>query len=272
VKLLRLLLLGLVLPGLVSGASSSPSVVGTPVALPGSERSLASGTPLENARRAQALLGPGIWSYVIRVENTAERSRYPATVYALVFEEAGLLWFYTDTDGTQSLTLHPDRLTEEKSDIGPLLREIEPGFGAFSILADPAGGTPSGWGGALLNGCFVESLAALGERMRRGERIERARLLNCYVDTPAGRRGHTVLTYETPHGLFLLDPARSPEPRPMPRGWADNPMALAGAALQGFRVARARWVPTALPLAAMALASLETSNEPEPGAAARLMR
>lgn len=227
---------------------------------------------MENARRARALLGPGIWSCVVQVANTAEASRYPATVYALVFEEAGILWFYTDTDGTQSLTLHPDRLTEEKSDFGPLLREIDPGFTAYSILPESAGDTPSGWGGALPNGCFIESLAALTERVRRGERIERARLLNCYVDTPAGRRGHTVLTYETPRGLFLLDPGRSPEPRPMPRAWADDPMALAGAALQGSRVARARWVPTALPLAAMALVSLETSNDPVPGAAPRLMR
>ncbi len=222
------------------------------------------------------LLGPGFWSCVIRVTNTGERSRYPATVYALVFEEAGLLWFYTDTDGTQSLTLHPDRLTEEKADFGPLLREIEPGFAAYEILPTENGllatRVPIRVGWALPNGCFVESLAALNERVLQGEQIERARLLNCYVDTPAGRRGHTVLTYETSRGLFLLDPGRSPEPRPMPRAWADNPMALAGAALQGFRVARARWVPTALPLAATAMVSLATTNDPVPGAAPRLMR
>jgi hypothetical protein len=201
---------------------------------------------LDNARRAQALLGAGRWSRVIRVENTAGHRRYPATVYALVFEEAGILWFYTDADGTQSLSLHPGRLAEEKADLAPLLREIEPGFAAHAILPEAADDLAAG-GGALPNGCFVESLAALSDRVRGGELIARARLLNCYVDTPGGRRGHTVLTYETPRGVFLLDPGRSLTPRSVPREWADDALALAGAALQGVRVAQARWVPTTLP-------------------------
>ena len=242
------LLLVLLLPGVLDAASA-----------------------LENARRAQALLGPETWSRVIRVDNTAGRSRYPATVFALVFEEAGILWFYTDANGTQSFSLHPSRLAEEKADFSPLLREIDPGFATHVILPEAAYDLPAG-GGALPNGCFVESLAALRDRVQRGEQIDRARLLNCYVDTPAGRRGHTVLTYETPRGLFLLDPGRSPEPRQVPREWADDAMALAGAALQGVRVARARWVPTALPFPAAAVAFTEFSNDPGPGAAPRLMR
>jgi hypothetical protein len=242
-------------------------------------------SPLENARRAQALLGTDLWSWVIRVENTAARSRYPATVYALVFEEGGLLWFYTDADGTQSLSRQPGRLEEERADFLPLLRAIEPGFAAYEILSDVAQasspgteiprqnhGTGDPRHVALPNGCFIESLAALSESVRRGEPIERARLLNCYVDTPSGRRGHTVLTYETPRGLFLLDPGRSPEARVMPRTWADNAMALAGAALEGSRVVRARWVPTVLPLPPAATASLDSTNDLVSGAAPRLMR
>lgn len=233
---------------------------------------LGAASSLGNARRAQALLGPEIWSCVVRVENTAARSAYPAVVHALVFEEAGLLWFYTDFDGTQSLTLHPDRLAEEKADFAPLLRAIDPGFVTYAILPDEATDPPVAWRAALPNGCFVESLAALQQHVRRGERIESARLLNCYVDTPAGEHGHTVLTYETPRGLFLLDPGRSPEPQPMPRAWANDALALAGAALQGSRVTRARWVPTALPRPPVTLASFDFPHDPVPDTAPRLMR
>ena len=63
VKLLLRLLLGLLWPGLLAGA-----------------------TPLEHARRAQAMLGPETWSEVIRIENTSVHGAYPATIYALVFE------------------------------------------------------------------------------------------------------------------------------------------------------------------------------------------
>jgi hypothetical protein len=226
---------------------------------------------LANARRAQALLGAGTWSRVIRVDNPAGHRRYPATVFALVFEEAGLLWFYTDTDGTQSFSEHPDRLAEEKSDFAPLLHGIDPGFAAYSILPDDQTGDPApGGSGALLNGCFVESLAALQERIRRGEPIDRARLLSCYIDTPVGRRGHTVLTYETPRGLFLLDPARSPQPRSVPREWADDARALAGAALHGAKVALARWVPTTLPPRPAVVAAAESLQDRVPGAEPRL--
>lgn len=236
---------------------------------------------LENARRAQAMLGPTTWSRLIQVTNVAVRSIYPATVYALVFEEAGILWFYTDTDGTQSFSQYLDRLAEEKADFGPLLRAIEPGFATYEVLPDVArvsrpvfevhgSGEPSHV--ALPNGCFVESLAALRECVTRGERIERARLLSCYVDTPQGQRGHTVLTYETPQGLFLLDPARSHEPRNMPRAWEDDAMALAGAALEGAKISRARWVPTAVPSPVALVSSLDSSNDPVPRGAPRLMR
>jgi hypothetical protein len=249
VKTLRCLLLALLLRGALGAA-----------------------TPLESARRAQALLGPETWSRVIRVENTAARSPYPATVYALVFETAGLLWFYTATDGTQSLSLHPDRLVAEKADLAPLLADIDPGFTRWAVVAETAGEISRADGAALPNGCFVESLAALRDRVRRGEPIERARLLSCYFDTPAGRRGHTVLTYETPRGLYLLDPERSAQPRRVPRVWADDAEALAAAALPGARVARARWVPTPLPPPAALVAEVNPADDPAPGGAPRLMR
>ena len=234
---------------------------------------LRAATSLENARRAQAMLGPTTWSRVIGVENRAAHSAYPSTVYALVFEEGGILWFYTDTDGTQSFSLHLDRLTEEKADFGPLLRDIDPGFVAYALVPEAPLGRGEGQEGALPNGCVVESLAALQDRVERGERIERARLLSCYVDTPVGRRGHTVLTYETPRGLFLLDPARSPDPRAVTRAWADNPMTLAALAVPQAKIAQARWVPTSIPLPVAMVAAVDYSdNDPVPGMAPRLMR
>lgn len=232
---------------------------------------LGAATPLESARRAQALLGPETWSRVIRVENTAAHSPYPATVYALAFEEAGLLWFYTATDGTQSLSLHPHRLVEEKADLAPLLADLDPGFTRWAVVPEAREEISPADRAALPNGCFIESLAALRDRIRQGELIERARLLSCYFDTPAGRRGHTVLTYETPRGLYLLDPRRSPQPRRVPRSWADDADALAAAALPGAKVARARWVPTTLPPPAL-IADVDPANPPGPGGAPRLMR
>ena len=222
----------------------------------------AAATPLDSARQAQAMLAPGAWSRVIRVENAASRGPYPAVVDALVFEEGGILWFYTATDGTQSLSLHWNCLAEEKNDLGPLLQAIEPGFVSFH---DPPDATGPPDNGPLPNGCFIECLAALRDRARRGEPIEHPRLLSCYAVAPAGLRGHTVLTYETPGGLFLLDPGRSPEPRAMPRQFVDDPMALASAALPGATVARARWVPTELPPQPAQVAGLNSFGSRVPG-------
>ena len=214
---------------------------------------LAAATPLEHARRAQALLGPETWSRVLRIENAAGGGAYPATVFALVFESGGLLWFYTDADGTQSFSLHRDRLEEEKAEFGPLLKAIDPGFTRWAVVTDAEGAAP---GGELPNGCFIESLAALRTRVGRGEPVERARLLSLYIDTPLGRRGHTVLTYETRRGLFVVDPARTPAARALPQAWADNAPALAEFLWPGVHVARARWVPTTLPEPPQLLAGL----------------
>ncbi|MDB6167370.1 MAG: hypothetical protein JWM88_234 [Verrucomicrobia bacterium] len=193
------------------------------------------------------MLGAGAWSLVVRVENSAVTAAYPSVVHALVFEEGGLLWFYADSDGTQSLSLHLDRLVEEKQDLAPLLRAIDPGFHSFRILPDgPAAPVILGRE-RLPNGCFIESLAALRERVIRGDRIERPRLLSCYAETPRGLRGHTVLTYRTPQGFFLLDPASSSAPQQLPSSWLENPMAVAETALRGFDVRKARWIPVDVP-------------------------
>ena len=82
-------------------------------------------SPLENAFRAQALLGPGIWSRIISIRNETRGGFYPRSVQALVFEFAGMLWFYTDANGTQSFSLHTGELEVEKKNFGPLLRDID---------------------------------------------------------------------------------------------------------------------------------------------------
>ncbi|HWA86853.1 MAG TPA: hypothetical protein VG710_11565 [Opitutus sp.] len=194
---------------------------------------------IENACRAQAMLGPGTWSRLIRIENRAERSVYPREVFALVFEFADILWFYTDTDGTQSFSLHRNDLAAEKADFGPLLRDIEPGFASYVPVA-PA--PRKSRGGALRNGCFIESIAALSDRLARGELISRAELLSYYAGVRGRLRGHTVLIYEAARGAFVFDPADQRATR-IGATLPDDPLATARRLRPMLDIGKARWVP-----------------------------
>lgn len=202
---------------------------------------------LAHARRAQLLLGADIWSRLIRVENHAEDSRYPRLVHALVFELAGVLWFYTSADGTQSFSLHRDRLAGEKADFGPLLRDIEPGFARWKNVsaakADAA--LARAVDHALPNGCFIESVAALRTRLLTGAPTRNPRLLSYYVPTADGRQGHTVLAYETSRGVEIFDSAQPERLFLLPRETAGDPLALARA-FDGADVVQARALPVAL--------------------------
>lgn len=200
-----------------------------------------SGQPaLDQVRQARALLGDDLWAQVIRVENTARHSVYPATTYALVFEFNGVLWFYTPYDGTQSLSLYLGRLAQDKADLAPLLREIERGFGRYVELpAAPASPLPAA--GQLPNACFLESVAALREELAGGG-VKRAALLAYYYGAD-GRHGHTVLTFETPAGLYVIDSARSPRPIALNRGLARDPLGLASEIHSSGRIVRARFLP-----------------------------
>jgi hypothetical protein len=160
-----------------------------------------------HALRAQAILEPDIWSQVVEIENEAPRSRYPRKLYALVFEFAGILWFYTHMEGTQSFSLHVGNLDREKADYAPLLRAIEPGFVRWRVV--PAGPrSAASRRPSPRNACFIESIAALRERLGAGEPLRNPRLLSYYVDTRQGRRGHTVLAYERGGSVELIDPSR----------------------------------------------------------------
>jgi len=198
---------------------------------------------LENVRTAQALLGSGVWSRAITVRNEARVSPYPKIVHALVFELAGILWFYTDVDGTQSFSLHQGNLAAEKADFGPLLRDIEPGFTRWTPAAPDAAvrGTAAG-GSPLRNGCFIESVVALRERMARGEVAEEPRLLSYHAESPGGRVGHTVLAYRVGGRLEIIDPSQRERAFAFPVSAGADPLALARA-LAGRDVVRARYLP-----------------------------
>jgi hypothetical protein len=195
---------------------------------------------LGHAQLAREWLGRETWAQVIEIENTARHSRYPRVVDAVVFEFGGLLWFYTDTDGTQSFSLHVGRLAEEKGDFGPLLRDIEPGFVRWRVVDGAARGKP---GGVLPNGCFIASIAAWRERTRRGVAMENPRLLSFYVAVTGGLKGHTVLVYSADGELHVIDTIeREVRASTWPESLAADPLLLAQR-IEGERVARAREVP-----------------------------
>jgi hypothetical protein len=167
-------------------------------------------TPLQNAQRAQTLLGADTWSRIITVENRSEQSVYPATVVALVFELSGILWFYTDVNGTQSFSLHRNNLKAEKADFSPLLRDIEPGFASYTVLPHQRVEAKATWTEPLPNGCLIESVAAAKSLIVQGAEVSSPTLLWFYYDYQGSRKGHTVLTYENETGAYLLDPGEAP--------------------------------------------------------------
>jgi hypothetical protein len=201
---------------------------------------------LLQARRAQTLLADDVWSQVIRIDNIALDSIYPRTVHALIFEFVGRLWFYCSVNGTQSFSLYADRLVEDKADLAPLLREIEPGFRRWVVLAD--GDAPAG---RLENGCFLESIATLRQRVAGGVDIAEPRLLSYYIDTPTGSRGHTVLVYRARGRTIICDPSQPETSFSFPVALARDAVKLARA-FENLDVTKARLLPIPLPAKAPA--------------------
>lgn len=158
---------------------------------------------LRYARCAAEKLGPGIWKRVISVENAEAGGRYPRAFAAVVFETGGILWFYTPTDGTQSLSLARGRLRADEADLAPLLRAIDPELGRWRFEALGAGTAP---GAEPPNACFIESIELLREEIAAGTDADRTRLLSYYVRLPGGIRGHTVLFIEDCGGAVVIDP------------------------------------------------------------------
>jgi hypothetical protein len=175
------------------------------------------------AFRARELLGHDTWSKVLRIENSNPESAYPRVVYALVFEFADILWFYTAIDGTQSFSLYRNRLEQEKANLSPGLLAIDPGFRRFTELRSaPAELNQLR---ALPNGCFVTSVVAGWKELARGEPILNAQLLMFYV---RGRdAGHCVFLYETPRGVYSIDAQEDGVPRKLGGAFTAAPRELA---------------------------------------------
>jgi hypothetical protein len=196
---------------------------------------------LADALAARSILGPDTWSRVVRIENSApigflHRGSYPRVVYATVFEVSGILWFYTNRDGTQSLSLTTGTVARDEASPGSLFRAIDPGFTQWTWVGESASPPRPR---RPRNACFVESVARLLERMTAGSQTLSPELLLYYVDTPQGRLGHTVLVYGTSRGLAAEDPEVSAVPVAIPQEVGREPLALS-TYLRGAPVAAAR--------------------------------
>jgi hypothetical protein len=179
--------------------AASPAVAGEPASL-------------TDAREARSLLGPEIWARLVRIDSTPtrgleKRTAYPRTEYGLVFELSGILWFYCDADGTQSLSLRRGSLESDKADPGPLLRALSAHVTSWSWVDAPAGGDPPVQS-LPPNGCLIECLALLQRRLSSGEEAGSPRLLLFYVQTPFGTQGHATLVFDLKDALAAIEPDR----------------------------------------------------------------
>jgi len=193
------------------------------------------------ARQAAAMLGPTLWKQVLRVHNTSSESRYPRSFGAVVFEMGGILWFYTSTGGTQSLSIRLGCAKRDEQDLGPLLSNIDPGFTHWE--PDLGSYSPDEKSSVPPNACFIQSVELLRSSLSRGIHIERARLLSYYVSFPTGLRGHTVLYLETDKGPTVIDPLMQRWPLHVRGTNTGDPKSVAY--FIRHDVALARWVPIA---------------------------
>jgi hypothetical protein len=201
---------------------------------------------LADALAARSLLGTDAWSRIVRIEYAGERgletrTGYPVTTYALVFELSGILWFYCDIDGTQSLSVRLGSAEADKLDPGPLFKAISPRFGAWEWVDAPVR-LESGERAAPPNDCFIECVAILRRKVAEGIELYSPRLLFYYVDTANGRLGHTVLVFRTRYDLTAVDPDTPGDTVQIPAGAAADARSIARF-LRGGKVAGARELP-----------------------------
>jgi hypothetical protein len=176
---------------------------------------------------------------VVRIDNTSAASRYPVVVNALIFQLDSALWFYTPADGTQSLSHFRNRVAADKLELGPLLAAIDPGFTRWEVLPDSD--EPPSAGSRIPNGCFIESMAMLFQRLARGVQVLNPKLLSYYVAQPGGIRGHTVLQFTAGGSLQVVDPDRPARVIRIPHARDDDPNSVVGR-IRGD-VAKARHLP-----------------------------
>jgi hypothetical protein len=166
-------------------------------------------------------------------------SCYPKSFGAVVFEMGGILWFYTATDGTQSLSIRLGRAKEDEQDLGPLLSNLDPGFTHWET--DSGCYSPGEKSSVPPNACFIQSVALLRNSLSQGNRVQHARLLSYYVSLPTGMKGHTVLYCETDKGPTVIDPLWQRWPMHLRAANTEDPNCVAYCIRHD--VASARWVP-----------------------------
>lgn len=188
--------------------------------------SLHAGTQ-ETAFQARAMLGPDVWSRVLRLENegAGPGSRYPAEFHGLVVAFEDILWFYTEFDGTQTLSTRAGRLTADQADLAPLLQAIEPGLARFEdVTARPPAELPAE---PPPFACFLGSVARWQQLQREPVPPTRARLLAYYPR--AERQGHMVLEYWREGRRYVFDPEKPADERELPVRLAEDPLKVARA-------------------------------------------
>ncbi len=198
----------------------------------------------ESVAQARALLSPHHWSQAIIIQNPRRVGQLPARVHGAVFAFDGVLWLYLPRQGTQSLSHVRGRLERDRDHLLPLLQEIHPEFTGYEVVPTPAPVPPTGRPAKLRNGCFVESLSALGRLLDSGVTPAEAGLFTYYVNGPHGLQGHTGLLFRTSEGTFFWDPER-PDRRQRLEAQGDQPDRVAQEVRTNARwsVIRTRFLP-----------------------------
>jgi len=180
------------------------------------------------AWRARALLGPGHWSQVVRIERARTAFVPERVLYALIFELENRLWYYAGDEGTQSLSLQSGRLEQDKADLEPLLRAVVPGLRRYSVQAsgEPVPVEP-GPRESLPQGCFIACVAFLQSLVADGRPPDAARLVAYYGAPSVRSPGHTVLYFEREGSRYYYDPQGGPTPVPIPDWLADDALTIA---------------------------------------------
>lgn len=171
---------------------------------------------LVSAFWGKVLLGPKTWSRVVRIDNATPTARYPAQFHALVFELEGVLWFYADSDGTQSLSRELGRVRADKDEFLTLVRSLSPDFTAAVDVSAAEPPLLALVDNKLPRGCFLYSVLNWRRLEAEQRGLRTSQLLTYYVATTEGLRGHTVLLYRFGKRTFLFDPASELAERELP--------------------------------------------------------
>jgi len=188
----------------------------------------------ESAFLAQDILGPDIWSRVVRLERVQlEGDRRPEELYGLVVAFADILWFYNEYDGTQNLSSHRGRLSADKANLAALLREVDPAMIRFTEETERP--PPAAMPDAVPNACFLSCLRHWEMLQHSDSPPKRVRLIACF---PPGSptNGHMILEYRRGFRRFVFDPDRPTLQITIPFWVSNNPLTTATRAL------RERWL------------------------------